>query len=181
MTEVPKPSSRDLKRLGMSLAVLAAQRLADPDVRAQLAAHGRTLAASAREWRAERSSVRSAGAGAAVEAIPTGPDGPSSTDADDLRLPPPGLADRVGRRRLQRRVDRLRVSVLALGEGRPELAARLDPVLAALEEVTSALEVAAGLPLARRLRAHQRVDGVLDALETALFEAALPQLPGPPG
>ncbi|MEZ5181690.1 MAG: hypothetical protein R2702_07435 [Acidimicrobiales bacterium] len=178
MTEVPKPSSRDLKRLGMSLAVLAAQRLADPDVRAQLAAHGRTLAASAREWRSERSSAR---LGAAAEAIPTGPDGPSSADADDLRLPPPGLADRIGRRRLQRRVDRLRVSVLALGEGRPELAARLDPVLAALEEVTSALEVAAGLSLARRLRAHQRVDAVLDALETALFEAALPQLPGPAG
>ena len=36
MSEVPKPSSRDLKRLGMSLAVLAAQRLADPEVRAQL-------------------------------------------------------------------------------------------------------------------------------------------------
>lgn len=178
MSEVPKPSSRDLKRLGMSLAVLAAQRLADPEVRAQLAAHGRTLAANAREWRAERR---------AEPAIPTsGREGragdvvPAELD-EELRLPAPRLADRIGRRRLQRRIDRLRVSVLALGEGRPELAAQLDPVLAALEEVSSALDVAARLALPKRIRAHQRVDAVLDVLETGLFEAALPQLPTNPG
>lgn len=175
MSEGPKPGSRDLKRLGMSLALIAAQRLSDPEVRAQLAQHGRTLAANAKEWRAERS-VRSDGA------IPTsGREAGAVVPSDDLRLPPPGLGDRVGRRRLQRRIDRLRVSVLALGEGRPELAAQLDPVLAALEEVGSALDVAAGLSLPKRIRAHQRVDSVLDVLEAGLFEAALPQLPRNPG
>lgn len=100
-----------------------------------------------------------------------------------LAVPAASISDRFGRRRLQRRVDRLRVSVLALGKGRPELAVQLDPVLAALEEVISALDVADSLALPKRLRAHQRVDRVLDQLETSLFEAALPQLPdnqGPP-
>ncbi len=176
MSEVPKPGSRDLKRLGMSLALIAAQRLSDPEVRAQLAAHGRTLAANAKEWRAERTMravgpIPTSGAEAGSMVVPAG----------DLRLPAPGLGDRFGRKRLQRRMDRLRVSVLALGEGRPELATQLDPVLAALEEVGSALDVAAGLSLPKRVRAHQRVDAVLDVLEAGLFEAALPQLPRNPG
>ncbi|HWJ62758.1 MAG TPA: hypothetical protein VNS19_12370, partial [Acidimicrobiales bacterium] len=85
--------------------------------------------------------------------------------------------DRFGRRKLERCVERLRASVLSLGEGRPELARSLDPVLAALEEVTSAIEVAEVLPLTKRIRAHQKVDRILDDLEASLFNAALPQLP----
>ena len=53
----------------------------------------------------------------------------------------------------------------------------LGAVLAALEEVTSAIEVAEVLPLTKRIRAHQKVDRVLDDLEAGLFNAALPQLP----
>src|SRR5690606_17945017 len=88
--------TRDLKRVSVSLAVLALQRLADPEVRAQLARHGRTLAGNAKQWRAERGG--------------------------------PTVGDRFGRRKLERRVARMRSSVLALGEGRPELAVQLDPV-----------------------------------------------------
>lgn len=139
-------ASRDLKRLSASLAVLALQRLSEPEVRAQLANHGRTLAANAKQWRAEREA--------------------------------PAFGERFGRRRLERRVARLRSSVLALGEGRPELAQELDPVLSSLEDVTSALDVAALQSLPRRTRAHQRIDRVLDGLEVALFDAALP--PSPP-
>jgi hypothetical protein len=173
VTDGSKKSSRDLKRLSASLALLAMQRLADPEVRAQLAQHGRTLADSAREWRAERAGGPATSAGLDPALVEPG----ASPVEDDLRLPPSTIADRFGRRRLQRRVDRLRVSVLALGEGRPELAHQLDPVLAALEEVSSALDVAASLALPKRMRAHLRVDQVIDQLEVGLFEAALPQLP----
>lgn len=150
----PRRGSREAKRIGASLALLALQRLSDPDVRAQLAKHGRTLADNAREWRTERAGRR---------------------EASRIDGAPAGFADRFGRRKLDRRIGRLRSSVLALGEGRPDLATSLDPVLAALEEVSSALDVAASLPLAKRVWAHQRVDRVIDELETGLFEAALPQ------
>ncbi len=153
--EGSKRSSRDVKRISASLALLALQRLSDPEVRAALAKHSRTLADNARDWRIERAARRG---------------------APGLDVGPAGFGDRFGRRKLDRRVERLRSSVLALGEGRPDLALSLDPVLAALEEVTSALDVAAGLSLAKRVWAHQRVDRVLDDLETGLFEAALPQL-----
>jgi hypothetical protein len=175
VSELPKKSTRDLKRLSASLALLALQRLADPEVRAQLAKHSRTLADNAREWRAERA----AGASGPIGLDPALVEPGGTPVGDDLRLAPATIADRFGRRRLQRRIDRLRVSVLALGEGRPELAVQLDPVLAALEEVGSALDVAAALALPRRMRAHLRVDQVLDQLEVGLFEAALPQLPRP--
>ena len=154
-----KSSKKDLKRISISLGLIALQRLSDPEVRAQLAKHGRTLTESASQWRAERSAQRSLA-------------GPGGLDAA-----PATWTDRFGRRKLERRIERLRASVLALGEGRPELARSLDPVLAALEEVTSAIEVAEVLPLAKRVRAHQKVDRVLDDLEAGLFQAALPQLP----
>lgn len=162
--DTPKRGSKDIKRISASLAILALQRLSDPEVRAQLAKHGRTAADSAREWRAERAARRTSGVSV-----------PGSAPA------PTGITGRFGRGKLDRRVERLRSTVLSLGEGRPELARSLDPVLAALEEVTSALDVAAGLALPKRIWAHQRVDHVLDELETGLFEAALPQLPGPYG
>ena len=154
-----KTSKRDLKAVSVSLALLALQRLSDPEVRAQLAKHGRTLTESASQWRAERAAQRSLAA-------------PGSVDAA-----PPSWSDRFGRRKLERRVERLRASVLGLGEGRPELARSLDPVLEALEEVSSAIDVAEVLPLTKRIRAHQKVDRVLDGLEAGLFDAALPQLP----
>lgn len=154
-----KSSKKDIKRISISLALIALQRLSDPEVRAQLAKHGRTLTDSANQWRTERSAQRSLA-------------GPGGVDPA-----PPTWTDRFGRRKLERRVERLRASVLSLGEGRPELARSLDPVLAALEEVTSAIEVAEVLPLAKRIRAHQKVDRVLDDLEAGLFNAALPQLP----
>ena len=159
MDESPKKSSKDIKRISISLALIALQRLTDPEVRAQLAKHGRTLTDSASEWRSERSARRSLADPANVDAAPA------------------SWTDRFGRRKLERRVERLRASVLSLGEGRPELARSLDPVLAALEEVTSAIEVAEVLPLTKRFRAHQKVDRVLDDLEAGLFNAALPQLP----
>jgi hypothetical protein len=155
-----KSSKRDLKRISISLGLIALQRLSDPEVRAQLAKHGRTLADNANQWRAERSAQRSL----------------SSPDAVSAR---PSWTDRFGRRKLERRVERLRASVLSLGEGRPELARSLDPVLAALEEVSSAIEVADTMPLTKRMRAHQKVDRILDGLEAGLFDAALPQLPRP--
>ena len=158
MSESPK-KGKDFKRVSISLALIALQRLSDPEVRAQLAKHGRTLSDSAKEWRTERSARRSLAGPAGVEP------------------PPPSISDRFGRRKLERRVERLRASVLSLGEGRPELARSLDPVLAALEEVTSAIEVADVLPLTKRIRAHQKVDRVLNDLEASLFNAALPQLP----
>lgn len=155
-----RSSKKDLKRISISLGLIALQRLSDPEVRAQLAKHGRTLTDNASQWRAERASQRSL----------SSPDGVVSGATHSW-------ADRFGRRKLERRVERLRASVLSLGEGRPELARSLDPVLAALEEVTSAIEVAEVLPLAKRIRAHQKVDRVLDELEAGLFNAALPQLP----
>ncbi len=154
-----KTSRKDLKRISISLGLIALQRLSDPEVRAQLAKHGRTLTENAAQWRAERSAQRSLA-------------GPGGIDPA-----PASWADRFGRRKLERRVERLRASVLSLGEGRPELARSLDPVLAALEEVSSAIEVAEVLPFAKRIRAHQQVDRVLDDLETGLFHAALPQIP----
>ena len=90
-----------------------------------------------------------------------------------IERPLPGIL----RRAPERRIERLRASVLSLGEGRPELARSLDPVLASLEEVSSAIEVAEAMPLAKRMRAHQKVDRILDGLEAGLFDAALPQLP----
>lgn len=160
MDESPKKSSKkDLKRISISLALIALQRLSDPEVRAQLAKHGRTLTDSASQWRAERAAQRSLA-------------GPGGVDPA-----PASWADRFGRRKLERRVERLRASVLTLGEGRPELARSLDPVLAALEEVTSAIDVAEVLPFTRRIRAHQKIDRVLNDLEAGLFDAALPQLP----
>ena len=159
MDESPKKSSKDIKRISISLALIALQRLSDPEVRAQLAKHGRTITDTANEWRTERSARRSLADPANVDAVPA------------------SWTDRFGRRKLERRVERLRASVLSLGEGRPELARSLDPVLAALEEVTSAIEVAEVLPLTKRIRAHQKVDRVLDDLEAGLFAAALPQLP----
>ena len=39
------------------------------------------------------------------------------------------------------------------------------------------LEVAEAMPMAKRMRAHQKVDRILDGLEAGLFDAALPQLP----
>lgn len=155
-----RSSKKDLKRISISLGLIALQRLSDPEVRAQLAKHGRNLSESANQWRAERAAQRSLSS-------------PGSADA----VPGSSWTDRFGRRKLERRVERLRVSVLSLGEGRPELARSLDPVLAALEEVTSAIEVAEVLPLTKRIRAHQKVDRVLDDLEAGLFNAALPQLP----
>jgi hypothetical protein len=154
-----KSSRKDLKRISISLGLIALQRLSDPEVRAKLAEQGRTLTENANQWRTERAERRSL----------TGPDGVSAAA--------PSFTDRFGRRKLERRVERLRASVLSLGEGRPELARSLDPVLAALEEVTSAIEVAEGFSLAKRVRAHQKIDRVLDDLEASLFNAALPQLP----
>ncbi|WP_426571168.1 hypothetical protein [Aquihabitans sp. McL0605] len=159
MAELPKKASKDLKRVSISLALIALQRLSDPDVRAQLAKQGRSISDNAKEWRAERSSRR------------------AQLAADGVDPAPAAIADRFGRRKLERRVQRLRASVLGLGEGRPELARELDPVLAALEEVTSAIDVAELLPFAKRVRAHQKVDRVLDGLEAGLFESALPQMP----
>ena len=159
MSESPK-KGKDFKRVSISLALIALQRLSDPEVRAQLAKQGRSISASAKEWRAERSGRR------------------SELTAGGVHPSPPGLSDRFGRRKLERRVQRLRASVLNLGEGRPELARSLDPVLAALEEVTSAIDVAELMPLPKRVRAHQRIDRVLNELEGGLFEAALPQLRG---
>lgn len=155
-----RSSKKDLKRISISLGIIALQRLSDPEVRAQLAKHGRTLTENANQWRTERAAQRSL----------TSPD-----RADGAR--PSSWTDRFGRGKLERRVERLRASVLSLGEGRPELARSLDPVLAALEEVSSAIEVAEVLPLTKRIRAHQKVDRVLDDLEAGLFNAALPQLP----
>ncbi len=160
MDDEPKKSSKkDLKRISISLGLIALQRLSDPEVRAQLAQHGRTLTESASQWRAERSASRSLAGPGGLDPVPA------------------SWTDRFGRRKLERRVQRLRASVLGLGEGRPELARSLDPVLAALEEVSSAIEVAEVLPLAKRMRAHQKVDRVLDDLEVGLFDAALPQIP----
>ena len=168
MDELPKKSTsgrssskKDVKAISISLGLLALQRLSDPEVRAQLAKHGRTLSESASEWRAERASRRS---------LP---------DPERIGTGPRPWTDRFGRAKLERRVERLRASVLALGEGRSELARSLDPVLAALEEVTSAIDVAEVLPLAKRVRAHHQVDRVLDELEAGLFAVALPQLPRP--
>jgi hypothetical protein len=155
-----RSSKKDLKRISISLGLIALQRLSDPEVRAQLAKHGRTLTENANQWRAERAAQRSLTAPGGVEAGRV-----------------PSWTDRFGRRKLERRVERLRASVLSLGEGRPELARSLDPVLAALEEVTSAIEVAEVLPITKRVRAHQKVDRILDGLEASLFNAALPQLP----
>lgn len=154
-----KSSRRDVKGVAISLGLLAAKQLSDPEVRAKLAEQSKTILDNANQWRAERSAQR-------AQASPGGVD-----------VAPSWWSDRVGRRKLERRVDRLRSSVLSLGEGRPELARSLDPVLAALEEVTSAIEVAELRPLPKRVRAYQKVDHVLDELEAGLFEAALPQLP----
>ncbi|WP_421118471.1 hypothetical protein ACE2AJ_13925 [Aquihabitans daechungensis] len=154
-----KPGRKDFKRISISLGLIALQRLSDPEVRAQLAKHGRSLSEQASQWRAERAAQRSLASPGSVEPRPV------------------SWTDRFGRGKLERRVERLRASVLSLGEGRPELARSLDPVLAALEEVSSAIEVAEVLPLAKRVRAHQKVDRVLDDLEAGLFDAALPQIP----
>jgi hypothetical protein len=154
-----RSSRKDVKGVALSLGLLAAKQLSDPEVRAKIAEHSKTVLDNANQWRAERSAQR-------AQASPGGVDKPTSW-----------WSDRVGRRKRERRVDRLRSSVLSLGEGRPELARSLDPVLAALEEVTSAIEVAELRPLPKRVRAYQKVDRVLDELEAGLFDAALPQVP----
>ena len=169
VSDQPRNMKRDLKKVGASLAVVALQRLADPEVRAKIAEQGHNAAEAFNKWRAERSDSK------IIEIVPSGVDGPGAPlPGENLHIPGPRLVDRFGARRLYRRIDRLRVSVLSLGEGRPDLAGDLDPVLAALEEVGTALELAANLSFSGRLRAHQRVDEVLNALETGLFEAALP-------
>jgi len=134
----------------------AIEKLQDPKVRMQLLSYGRTGMKAAQQWQRQRQTMH----------------GMSGTgDAS------PGLGQKVGQHfgqgRLERRVDNLREAVAELGQGRPQLAASLDPVARAIDDVAITLRIAGALPLVRRKKAHLKIDGMLDRLETALFEATL--------
>jgi hypothetical protein len=131
----------------------AVERLQDPKVRALLVGAGLRAATA---WRDRQAPV---GAPATAQQARSG-----ITRA---------VSDRFGQRRLERRVDNLRDALAVLGAGRPQLVERLEPVARSVENVSVALGVAGALPRARRRKAHQRIDGMLDGLETGLFEATL--------
>lgn len=142
----------------------AIEALQDPKVRALLIEHGRSAAGAAQQWRRERR-----------------PQVGAKADGDGRSLLSRTVGDRFGQRRLERRVENLRKVVAELGSGRPKLAASLAPVARAVEDVSTSLSVARAIPLAKRLRAHLKIDDVLDRLEKGLFEATLSDDPTGPG
>lgn len=133
----------------------AMEVLQDPEVRAKLLEQGRSLADAAQRWRETRQ-AKPAGGGYEDDPSPMS------------RL----IGNRFGQQRLERRVENLREALEKLGDGRPDLAAPLLPVARAVENVSTALSVAGTLPFYKRKRAHIRIDGELDQLETGLFDAA---------
>lgn len=147
-----KPKAGKAKAAAASLAFIALERLSDPQVRAQVAQQGRNVADLAKKWRDERRR-----------------NGEPAT---------PGLpafvGDRFGQRKLEKRVDRLGASLGDLSAQRPELAEPLAGVASTLQEIRSALTIAGDLPLAKRKRAHVRIDHELDRLEQSVFETLMP-------
>ena len=82
-------------------------------------------------------------------------------------------AARFGQRGLERRVAKLSDAIsLVFGDRatseRPEL-------WDAVDELKTAVTVAAGLPVVKRKRMHMRIDNDLDELETGLIEALSPK------
>jgi hypothetical protein len=135
------------------LARQAVERLQDPKVRAVLLGLG---VRAAQEWRDRRAPGEV----------------PASGQQPRFGLTR-AVSDRFGERRLERRVDNLREALATLGSGRPLLAESLEPVDRSVEDVSVALRIASALPRARRRKAHQRIEGILEELETGLFETAL--------
>jgi hypothetical protein len=144
--DVPRLTSQQLLRK-------AVERLQDPKVRAVLVAVGMR---AAQEWRDRRASGEV----------------PASGSQPRFGLTR-AVGDRSGGRRLERRVDNLREALAALAISRPLLAENLEPVARSVEDVSVALGIASALPRARRRKAHQRIEGMLDQLETGLFETTL--------
>jgi hypothetical protein len=149
--------------LVFSAVQVAVKVLRNPDVQAQL----RKAPTYVTGWAAERRAERDA---AGREPL-----------AD--RLNP---LNRYGIAAMRRRVNNLQRTVNRLrGRGDDVVVADLD---AALAELASALDFAAGLPRAKRREAQARVEMQLDALEAAFMAAVLPpgattasyQRPAPP-
>ena len=147
-------SSGSGKRSGLSpktkaalvtVALTAAERLSDPEVRAKVAEQSRNLAKQVAEWRAQRNG--------------TGGDGSQRSRAV---------------RGLEQRADRLRASVATLAMDRPDRADAVYEAHEVLDELDVAIGVADGLPKATRKEAIARVDGELDRVERLVFEASLP-------
>lgn len=130
--------------------------LEDPAVRAKLVEGGRTAANRAKAWKETRDAER-----------PVGDDRAPSKVAR-------AVTAQFGQGRAEKRIAALRSSIETLGAGRPELAAALGLVEAAILETEDALRIAAALPVAKRPRAYARIDDKLDELEYSLFERALP-------
>ena len=146
--DAPRPT-------GQQLFQKAVERLQDPKVRAMLVGVGLR---AAREWRDRQAQAQGE--------VPAAGEQPRSGIAR-------AVGDRFGQRRLERRVGNLREALDALRSDRPVLAESLEPVARSVENVAVALGVAGALPRARRRKAHQRIDGMLDGLESGLFEATL--------
>ena len=128
----------------VTVALTAAERLSDPEVRARLAEQSRNLAKQVAEWRAQRSG---------------GGDGTRRSRAV---------------RGLEQRADRLRASVATLAVDRPDRADAVNEAHQVLDELDVAIGVADGLPKATRKEAITRVDQELDRVERLVFDAALP-------
>lgn len=144
------------------LAVVALERLSDPEVQAQIAAQGRAIADQAIAWRAERR-----------RRARLDDDGDAASPAGSSRSG--WLSESFGQGKLEGRVEALESSMAGLGRDRPELAESLASPITTLEQVSSALEVAGGLPLLKRKQAHRRIDEDLDQLEQLVFDVAMPK------
>lgn len=81
----------------------------------------------------------------------------------------------VGQAKLEARVKSLRSAVAILGEPDAAVAERLREIVASIDQVKKAVDVAGTLPLVKRKRAHLRLDRHIDRLEHALFDTALEQ------
>lgn len=132
-------------------------RLSDPKVQDELVEQGRRVADLVQAWWKERKPQAS-----------DDPSDPSSGKAGPLH-------GRFGQRKLERRVENLQASIAEAAQRRPDLAQALVALSATLEEISLALRIAGGLPLAKRKRAHLKIDEELDKLERTVFDAAMPR------
>lgn len=142
MSEPARKAGKGNKRIGSQIANQAVAVLTNPEVQRWILEHSEPVLEAARKLPAT------------------------------IRQRTRDAGGRFGQRGLERRHANLNDAIGALSRDSPSLAEALSPVSRALGEVDQMLKVSAALPLTKRKKAHWRIDRVLDALESALFDAA---------
>lgn len=156
------PKGKQGKAALASLGLVLIKRLSEPEVQDAIAKQAVTLADMAKKWNEERKDRPSP---AATDNHPADEGGQSGSG---------GIGARFGQGKLERRVDHLESSIIAVTEGNSDAAEALAGASANLAAIRVSLEVAEGLPLFKRKQAHFRLDDELDKLERLVFDAAMP-------